>query len=319
MKFLLIILTFAIAVKVTAQTTELHTPKGASCQIYTPNTGEKIKLGEIVTFNFIEKTDKDSVLRSTYLDKTPVRTPQIQPSQNIADLMEIFPLLTLGDSALVKIPTDSIFKGHEEMRPLFFPKGSNLNIVLKVLKIQTIDEAIAERDAMLEKIRTIETTSREKYIADHKLVLKTTESGLKYVITKPSLKPKPQKGDTLLVNYVGRSLDDKVFDTSLAEVAKSSGTFIEGRPYEPLQLNVGMQQVIAGWDEGLLLLNEGAKATFVIPSGLAYGEHSMGDGIKPYSTLVFDIELVKIKPIKHPLPVIAKKVIPHKKSVKKAS
>ena len=84
-------------------------------------------------------------------------------------------------------------------------------------------------------------------------------------------------------------------------MAKSAGIFNEARPYEPLQLNVGMGKVIAGWDEGLLLLNEGSKATFIIPSGLGYGQQGMGDGIKPFSTLIFDVELVKIKPIRHPV------------------
>lgn len=316
MKYILVVLALVIAGNVNAQSDLAHTPMGALYKIYTPNTGDKIKMGEIVTFNFIEKTDKDSVLRSTYLNNVPVQA-QIQPVKNIADLMEIFPLLVSGDSALVKIPTDTIFKGHDEMRPRFFPKGSFLNIVLRILKVQTLDEAISERNAMIEKVKSTEATNRAKYIADHKLVLKTTASGLQYVITKPSLKPKPQKGDTVFVNYVGRNLDDKVFDTSLADVAKSEGTFIDGRPYEPLQFSVGQQRVIAGWDEGLLLLNEGAKATFVIPSGLAYGEHGNGDEIKPYSTLVFDVELVKIKPIKHPVPAIVKKAIPHKKIVKK--
>ena len=316
MKYTFIFLALIITGNAFAQTDMPHTPKGALYQIFTQNTGEKIKLGEVVTFNFVEKTDKDSVLRSTFLMKTPVQA-QIQPSQNIADLMEIFPLLTLNDSAVVKIPTDTIFKGHDQMRPGFFPKGSFLVIVLKILKVQTMDEAIAERNSMIEKVKSLEASNRDKYIADHKLVLNTTESGLKYVITKSSLKPKPQKGDTVFVNYVGRSLDDKVFDTSLADVAKSAGTFIDGRPYEPLQFNVGQQRVISGWDEGLLLLNEGAKATFVIPSNLAYGATGNGDAIKPYNTLVFDVELVKVKPIKRAAPVVAKKAIPHKKVVKK--
>ena len=177
--------------------------------------------------------------------------------------------------------------------------------------MQSLTEAIAE-------IKAAEIADAAKYIADHKLILKTTPSGLKYVITKPSLKPRPLKGDTILVNYVGRTLDDKVFDTSIESVAKSAGTFQEGRPYEPYQFVVGTGGVIQGWDEGLLLLNEGSKATFVIPSGLAYGQQGSGQ-IRPYSTLVFDVELVKVKPIKHPLPQkpAAKKPLHKKPAVKR--
>jgi FKBP-type peptidyl-prolyl cis-trans isomerase FkpA len=166
---------------------------------------------------------------------------------------------------------------------------------------------------MIEKIKTGEAADAAKYIASHKLLLKTTPSGLKYVITKPSLKLKPQKGDTLLVNYAGRGLDDVVFDSSIEAVAKAAGLRQPGRTYEPIQVIVATGGVIPGWDEGLLLLNEGSKATFVIPSALAYGAEGQGE-IKPYSTLVFDVELVKVKPIKHAHKPVAKKKPLHKKA-----
>jgi FKBP-type peptidyl-prolyl cis-trans isomerase FkpA len=314
MKYILFILALTIVVKANAQTEMQHTPKGAAYQIFTPNTGDKIKLNDVITFQFIQKTDKDSVLFSTYAAGHPVQA-QIQPSQNVGDLMEIFPLLALNDSALVKIPTDSIFNDHEDQRPAFLPKGSFLNFTLKIVKVQSLDEAIAERNAAAAKVKDEEVVNATKYITDHKLVLKTTVSGLKYVITKPSLKRKVLKGDTVLVNYAGRDLNDKVFDSSIEAVAKTAGLNQPGRTYEPIQVIVGTGGVIPGWDEGLLLLNEGSKATFVVPSSLAYGAQGAGDDIKPYSTLVFDVEVVKLKPIKHP--VAAKKHLVKKKPVAK--
>jgi FKBP-type peptidyl-prolyl cis-trans isomerase len=296
-KYIFFILVLTTVVKANAQTTLQRTTRGAQYQIFTNNTGDKIKLNDVITFQFIQKTDKDSVLFSTYTAGHPVQV-QIVPSQNVGDLMEIFPLLTAKDSALVKVPTDSIFVGHEEQRPPFFPKGSYLTFILKIERVQSLNDAIAERNAAIEKIKAAESTDAAKYIADHNLQLTTTASGLKYVITTPSTKRKALKGDTLMVNYIGHGLDDKVFDTSVESAAKASGTFQEGRPYEPLEVIVGAGRVIPGWDEGLLLLNEGSKATFVIPSNLAYGAQGQGE-IKPYSTLVFDVELVKIKPIKH--------------------
>jgi len=294
-----------------------HTPKGALYHIYTNSTGEKIKLNDVITFQFIQKTEKDSVLFSTYTAGHPVQV-QIQASQNVADLMEVFPMLALNDSALVKVPADSIFKGHEEQRPAFLPKGSSLTFILKIERIQSLNDAIAERNANLEKIKSAEVADMNRYITSHKLITKTTTTGLKYIITKPSVKLKPLKGDTLLVNYVGRTLDDKVFDSSIEAVAKSSGLQQPGRTYEPIQVIVGTGGVIPGWDEGLLLLHEGSKAMFIIPSGLAYGAQGQGD-IKPYSTLVFDIELVKVKPIKHAPKPTAKKPLTKKHLQKKAT
>jgi FKBP-type peptidyl-prolyl cis-trans isomerase FkpA len=290
MKYILFVFALIFAIDANAQSVMQHTPKGALYQIYTQNTGEKIKEGDIITFQYIQKTDKDSVLYSSYASGH-VGQARIQPSQNVADLMEIFPLLAVNDSVLVKVPTDSLFKGHEDKRPPFFPKGSNLNFTIKILKAQSMDVFMAE-------VKQAEITGANKYIADHKLNLQTTASGLKYVITQPSIKRKPLKGDTVLVNYAGRGLDDKVFDSSIEAIAKGAGLQQPGRTYEPLQVVLGTGGIITGWDEGLLLLNEGSKAIFVIPSKLAYGETGY-QGIAPFSTLVFDIELVKIKPAKH--------------------
>jgi FKBP-type peptidyl-prolyl cis-trans isomerase FkpA len=278
-KYIFYLLALTMAVKANAQTDLQRSPKGAMYQVFTHNTGDKIKLNDVVTFQFIQKTDKDSILYSTYATGKFVQVQIVAP-KNIADLMEIFPLLTVKDSAMVKVPADSIFAGHEDQRPAFFPKGSYLTFILKIEKVQSLNDAIAERNAAIEQAKAAEISDGNKYIADHKLILKTTPTGLKYIITKPSLKLKPLKGDTLMVNYTGRTVDDKVFDSSIEEVAKSAGLQQPGRTYEPIQVIVGTGGVIPGWDEGLLLLNEGSKATLVIPSSLAYGAQGQGD-IKP--------------------------------------
>jgi FKBP-type peptidyl-prolyl cis-trans isomerase len=234
-------------------------------------------------------------------------------------------LLAAGDSALVKLPTDSIFAGHEAQRPPFLAKGSSINFVLRIEKIQSLDEAMAERNAAMEKakaeaqkVKVAEIAGLEKYIADNKLVVTTTPSGLRYKIVEPTTKRKPLNGDTVYVNYIGRTLDGKVFDSSIEAAAKAGGLNQPGRAYEPIQVVLGQGQVIKGWDQGLLLLNEGSKATFIIPSALAYGERAAGPDIGPYATLVFDLELVKVKPGKHPVVKPgAKKGIATKKYVKK--
>ena len=280
------------------QTSDLkRTTNGALYKIFTSNTGPKAKLNDVITFNFIQKTDKDSILFNTYKAGRPVQA-QIQASQNVGDLMEVFPLLSVKDSALVKVPTDSVFKGHEESRPPFFPKGSYLTFVLKIEKVQSLTDAITEKRAEAQKLKDNEAVVANKYIMANKLIPVTTTTGLKYVVTQPSIKRKPLAGDTVLVNYTGRLLSGKVFDSSVETEAKSAGLDQPGRKYEPISVVVGQGQVIPGWDEGLLLLNEGSKATFIIPSDLAYGDKGAGQDIAPYSTLIFNIQIVKVKPIK---------------------
>ena len=315
MKYILFILALAVVAKANAQTDFQHTPEGALYKIYTKNTGTRLKLGDVVSFNVTQKTDKDSVLGSSFNTNTPAKD-QIKPPKEGRDfvevnLMEIFPLLTIKDSVLLKIPADTLIKGHEAQRPPFFPKGSYLNLVIRVEKVQTLDQAIAERDSALAKERAAtaaneakykatEVDNIAKYIASHKLVMKTTATGLKYQVTQASLKPKPLPGDTVMVNYAGRTLQDKLFDSSIEAVAKAGGLDQPGRPYEPIQVVIGEHRVISGWEEALLLMNEGSKAKFIIPFSLGYQDQASGPDIQPYTTLEFDIELVKVKPIKHP-------------------
>jgi FKBP-type peptidyl-prolyl cis-trans isomerase FkpA len=276
-----------------AQDGFMRTPKGVMYKLVTKNPGERIKMDDVISFQVIQKTEKDSVLFSSYPLGHPIKL-QVKPSTNIGDLMEIFPLMTVRDSAVVKVPTDSIFVGHEESRPPFLPKGGSIIFTVKIEKVQSLNDAIAERNAEMEKMKSTETTAADKYIADHKLTLKATPSGLKYSINNTSNGRKVMSGDTLLVNYTGRNLEDKVFDTSVEADAKAAGIYNPMRPYEPYKLVAGQGGVIQGWVEGLMLLNQGSKATLVIPSKLAYGEQGSGPDIRPFNTLVFEIEVVKV-------------------------
>jgi FKBP-type peptidyl-prolyl cis-trans isomerase len=296
-KYILFVATVALAINVQAQAPTQVTSKGTQCQVLTTNNGRKIKLDDIITFHVIQKTAKDSILFSSYTAGSPVQV-RVQPE---GDLMDVFPLLAEKDSALVKISTDSIFKNNEAQRPPFLPKGSFISCLIKIERVQSLDEAISERKAMMDGLAAKETADMNKYIADKGLSLTTTASGLKYRITSPSIKRKPVAGDSVQVNYTGRTVEGKVFDSSIEADAKAGGLVQPGRTYEPIAFRVGQGMVIPGWDEGLLLLGEGAKATFVIPSKLAYGERGAGEDIKPFNTLIFDVQLVKVIPGKKPV------------------
>jgi FKBP-type peptidyl-prolyl cis-trans isomerase FkpA len=307
---LLLLLCAAITLQLKAQDGFVHTPKGVLIKNITNNTGEKIKLNDVVTFDVVYKTEKDSLLGSTFVTGRPFQA-QVQPSKNAADLMDAFPLMTAKDSAYLKIPTDSLFANQESNRPPFFPKGSYLICFIKIQKVQSLDAVMAEQKKLMDSLRVAESTATAKYIGDHKLTVKTTPSGLKYLITHPSLKHKPLKGDTVMVNYTGKTLDGKIFDSSVAADAEKAGLNQPGRKYEPIEVIIGTTPVIQGWTEGLLLLNEGSKAQFIIPSALGYGSQG-NDAIAPFSSLVFDVEVVKIKPIKHPATTVHKKPVAKK-------
>ena len=111
--------------------------------------------------------------------------------------------------------------------------------------------------------------------------VKTTASGLAYQVLKEGNGATPTATDQVQVNYVGKLIDGTVFDES------------KGKPVE-FQVN----QVIKGWGEMLQLMKVGEKVKVVIPQELAYGAQYAGDKIQPFSTLVFEIELLKVEAAK---------------------
>ena len=102
----------------------------------------------------------------------------------------------------------------------------------------------------------------------------------KYKFEKENNSEKPVSGDKVKVHYKGMLLDGTVFDSSY-------------KRNQPIEFTLGIGQVIKGWDEGISLLGLGDKATFIIPSELAYGQSGAGGVIPPNATLVFDVELVE--------------------------
>lgn len=268
-------------------------PNGVLYKIFTQNTGARVKDQDVMTFHFIQKNDKDSVLLSSYQMGKPVMVP-LQSSRHIGDLMYFFPLMAANDSALVRVPTDSIFVGHEAERPAFLPKGSYMNFTIKLEKIAGMQELMAQYQKSMDSLVHVEQGAIHKYMAGSSLRFDSTASGLRYRITQPTSGIKVLKGDSVWVNYTGRLLSGKVFDSSVESVARASGLQQPGREYKPITVAVGEGNVIPGWDEGLLLLNAGAKATLLIPSKLAYGPRGAGEDIPPYSPLLFDVEIVKV-------------------------
>ncbi len=107
-----------------------------------------------------------------------------------------------------------------------------------------------------------------------------TESGLQYEVITAADGPKPTATDRVTVHYEGRLTNGDVFDSSIQR----------GEP-----VTFPLNQVIAGWTEGVQLMSPGAKYRFTIPSDLGYGAAGAGAKIPPNSTLVFDVELIKIE------------------------
>ena len=134
------------------------------------------------------------------------------------------------------------------------------------------EKAVKSKQALAEGKAFLEQNAKKEGVV-------VTNSGLQYEVLKEGTGKRPKATDTVRCHYEGRLIDGSVFDSSY-------------RRNQPADF--GLSQVITGWTEGVQLMAEGAKYRFYIPYMLAYGEGGAGEMIPPFSTLIFDVELIKV-------------------------
>ena len=162
-----------------------------------------------------------------------------------------------GNSELISDPTNQVLNG-------FFQKKQH------------------EKKQQEEQLGQLAKAEGEKFLQENKKSkkVKVTPSGLQYEILKEGKGEKPTETSQVKVHYHGTTIDGKVFDSSVDR----------GEP-----IVFGLNQVIKGWTEGVQLMPIGSKFKFYIPQELAYGENAPSPAIKPYSTLIFEVELLGIE------------------------
>lgn len=149
-------------------------------------------------------------------------------------------------------------------------------------KIKENNKAVLEKIEADKKKKSEEfAANQQKMVEDLKAGMQVTSSGLYYKITETTDGAAPKVGDAVSVHYSGKLVDGTEFDSSF-------------KRDEPIEISIGVGQVIKGWDEGILLLKEGESATLLIPSELGYGARGAAGVIPPNAWLIFDVQLVKI-------------------------
>ncbi len=227
------------------------------------------------------------------------------------DLIEVIMLMTPGDSTVCLVDADALFKNAKSKMPDFIKKGDKVQYFIKLVSVKSKDKVMKEQTAAFEK-QMKEQMAKQKAEAA-KLVIKDdkalqayfkkkgitpvkTASGLYYSIKEEGTGEMAMANDTVVMNYTGTFMDGKKFDSN-EDTAFNH--------VQPFTFVLGRGSVIKGWDEGIALMKQGGKATFYIPSGLAYGAQSRPGsaanpkGIPANSILLFDVELVKAT---HPAP-----------------
>ncbi len=280
-----------------AQTTKKTLPSGIKLQIIKRNpTARKMKAKDFLSFHFIMTAPDGKVIGNTFKSDKPIENIPVDVPKYKGDINEAFLMVAEGDSILIESPVDTVAKYSKAKMPPFAKPGTYITYRMKILKIRNQAELMAREKQKTAARLAKEKVVIDKYIASHQLKnVQVTGSGLHYVIHQPGIGNRPTPGQTVKVNYTGKLTNEKVFDTSLEEVAKVRGIFNPNRPYKPIEFAIGKGRVISGWDEGIALLRPGAKATLIIPSFLGYGPRGAGNDIPPNAVLVFEVELVGIK------------------------
>lgn len=292
-QYVFILALSAIVFSACGQKEYVKTESGLEYLKVTDGSGEKPNDGEFLMINvayndgngnvMFSSADRGGALPLNYVDSM---------FTNNGSLEEGFRLCENGDSIILKISAETIFK-ESFKRPLpdTIAAESIITVYMGVENIFTQEEFQTYRADQVKKQReTAEASSKEQvsidakiiedYLSENGIEAKSTEDGLFYVITKEGNGEKPSVGSTVFVNYAGKLLDGTEFDSN------NDGSF---------SFPLGQGRVIKGWDLGLALLTKGGKATLYIPSGLAYGARGAGAQIGPNSVLMFDVELVDIK------------------------
>lgn len=251
------------------------TPGGIEYIVHKSGSGAQLKLGDTALMNVTQRINDSLLGESRKMVGAPIPVLIAKP-QNKYDLMEGIALLHEGDSATFIIPWDSL---PAQERPPFGKKGDKLKITFAVENKYSA-AAQKEKDEKIIK----------EYLDKNNIKATKNAEGVYVAVTQEGTGGTPNPGDTVYVHYTGKLTNGKVFDSS------QDSTLRPGMPLEPIKFPIGRGFVIKGWDAGLSSLKKGSKAILVIPSVLAYGLQGSPPVIPGNSVLVFDVQLVDIKP-----------------------
>lgn len=273
------------------------------------------KAGNWIKFHYTQRRNNDSVLGTSYGKMPAYEQVVVDPGLRY-NILEVFPLLKKGDSAVVVIFVDSLISKKivdPLQMPPFLKKGDRLTFSLKVLDVFRKDslyrldaeaefkkdlprqqkerqEQMAKEQKRIKEMRAKDIQAAEQsgeaakqrkvvedYLAARHIAAQKTGNGTYVWIKEQGTGPQASVGKYATVKYTGKRMaTDSAFQSSIYTI------------------QVGMGGVISGWDEGLQLFKEGGKGTLYIPGYLAYGKDPGEGPFKPNDALIFDVEITKV-------------------------
>jgi len=307
MKYNALLAVLAISMLSIACSEERTTESGIKVNIIEKGEGTALKDSTILRINmkYLNSKGNEQWNSAKAAAGEPVPLQYIKEVWGTSGTMyEALEVMNVGDSASFEITAKDLYETTFKTGvPDSLDSGSNVTFYAKIVSMMNTEEFQAFQKEEYEKVqekRKVEMAAAQakkleesaeiikkdgetidQFLAEQNITPQTTESGIRYVITQEGEGDNAKSGDQVSVHYNGTLLDGTKFDSS----------YDRGSPFG---FTLGQGRVIMGWDEGIALLNKGAKATLYIPSTLAYGERATGS-IPANSILKFDVELVDIK------------------------
>lgn len=237
--------------------------------------------GDYITVNLSYTTMSDSIFF------TGTRKLQIDSPAYAGSVDACFAILAEGDSATFILRAGDFFsKTLKTSVPGFIPEGGSVKINAGMQNIQTGEEYDREKEAFLSWIEDFgdyEKVVLKQFISSEKPGISPLPSGIYYVKLREGKGKKIELGDTLTINYEGRFLNGRFFDSTV-------------KRHQPFQFVYGAEwQVIKGLEEAIGMMREGERSVFIMPSELGFGNTGSSTGIiPPFTSLIFEVEILKV-------------------------
>lgn len=242
---------------------------------------KKPKIGDFVTVDLIYKTLDDSAF-FTGRRKFQITRPEFKGA-----IDECFMMLAAKESATFIISAPDFFKRTLQTNlPDFFKEDSKMKVAIEIIEIQTEKAYSKEKEAFLHWIKDFgdyEKIILRQFLEEKKLPEKPALSGMYFINIRKGEGKKIEIGDTITINYEGKFLNGKFFDSTV-------------KRKQPFQFVYGTEwQVVKGLEEALGMMCEGEKSLIILPSELAFGTEGSSTGIiPPFTSLIFEVEILKV-------------------------
>ncbi len=260
------------------------TPGGMPYQVIKGGDTTKIPIGSFIKIQF-EQRINDSVIFST-AGKPPLYLAVNKISQPY-DLSEIWSSVNVGDSIVTTQMIDTFIKRNPDNIKAGLRKGDRLFNYVKVLGVFKLpDSAKADEDREKRKWDEKENAQLLQYLKEKNITAQKTPSGAYLQIIREGEGNPIDSGAYVTVNYTGTSFSGVRFDST------TDTAFQHTQPYS---FTIQSGEMIPGFDEAVKMMKKGGVAKVYIPSVLAYGGSPRSPHIKPYESLIFDLEVVEVK------------------------